>query len=218
MSLEHDWPLFGLNVTTPRLTLRHPTDADLERLNAIVGKGIHDPAWMPFEIPWTDEPETMRPRHSLQHWWRTRAEWDATKWTLTMMVSEGSTVVGVQDLMATNFAVTREVASGSWLGRAYQGHGIGKEMRAAILHLAFAGLGAERATSGAFEDNAASIGVSRALGYVENGDEIKTPRGERRRSIRFLLTRAQWETRRRNDIQIHGLESCLSMFDLSEAD
>lgn len=217
MSLERDWPLFGLSVTTPRLTLRHPTDADLERLNAVVGKGIHDPAWMPFEFPWTDEPEIMRPRHSLQHWWRTRAEWDANKWTLTMMVSEGSTVVGVQDLMATNFAITREVASGSWLGRGYQGRGIGKEMRAAILHLAFAGLGAERATSGAFEDNAASIGVSRALGYVENGDEIKTPRGQRRRSIRFLLTRAQWELRRRSDIEIHGLEACRSFFFASPA-
>lgn len=212
MPLERDWPLFGLSVTTPRLILRHPNDLDLERLNAVVSQGIHDAAWMPFEFPWTDEPETMRPRHSLQHWWRTRAEWDAKKWTLTMMVSEGSTVVGVQDLMANNFAVTREVATGSWLGRAYQGRGIGKEMRAAILHLAFAGLGAERATSGAFEDNAASIAVSRALGYAENGDEIKTPRGERRRSIRFLLTRAQWESRRRTDIEIHGLDRCLGMF------
>ncbi len=38
-------------------------------------------------------------------------------------------------------------------------------MRAAVLHLAFAGLEAEYADSDAFTDNAASLGVSRKLGY-----------------------------------------------------
>ena len=164
MTLERDWPLFGLSVRTPRLTLRHPTDADLELLNRVVDRGIHDPSWMPFDFPWTDDPQEFRPRHSLQHWWRMRANWEPGKWWLTMMVSEGSTVLGVQDLSGTNFGLTKEVATGSWLGREYQGRGIGKEMRSAILHLAFAGLGAVRATSGAFEDNHASIAVSRALG------------------------------------------------------
>jgi RimJ/RimL family protein N-acetyltransferase len=88
-------------------------------------------------------------------------------------------------------------------------------MRAAILHLAFAGLRAERATSGAFENNAPSLGVSRALGYVENGDDIGAPRGMPVRQIRLLLTRAAWEKNRRHDIRIHGLEPCLPMFGLS---
>ncbi len=43
-------------------------------------------------------------------------------------------------------------------------------MREAMLHLAFAGLGAEEALSGAFEDNTASLATSRAIGYVENGE------------------------------------------------
>jgi hypothetical protein len=38
-------------------------------------------------------------------------------------------------------------------------------MRAAILWLAFAGLGAEYAVSGAYLDNPASLGVSRRLGW-----------------------------------------------------
>lgn len=46
---------------------------------------------------------------------------------------------------------------------------IGKEMRAAVLSLAFDHLGAEVASSGAWEWNATSLGVSRALGYVDNG-------------------------------------------------
>src|ERR1700716_2819412 len=121
-----------------------------------------------------------------------------------MVVREDRTVVGVQDIFGSEFRVTRQVGTGSWLGRAYQGRGIGKEMRAAILHLAFAGLEAHCATSGAFEDNPASIAISRSLGYVENGDDIKARRGKSARAIRFLLRRDVWEQRRRGDIQIHG--------------
>jgi RimJ/RimL family protein N-acetyltransferase len=110
--------------------------------------------------------------------------------------------------------VTRQVGTGSWLGESYQGRGIGKEMRAAILHLAFAGLGAMRATSSAFEDNPASLAVSRALGYVENGDDIVARRGRPVRHIRLVLHRQVWERSRRRDIQIHGLEACLPMFGL----
>jgi len=133
-----------------------------------------------------------------------------------MMVKEGDVVVGVQGMLATDFAVKRQVGTGSWLGQGYQGRGIGKEMRAAILQLAFAGLGAKRATSGAFEDNAASLAVSRGLGYVENGDDIGAPRGTPVRQIRLLLTREAWEKKRRDDIQIHGLETCLPMFGVDQ--
>ena len=70
----------------------------------------------------------------------------------------------MQDIGAENFRAVRSVETGSWLGRAHQGQGIGREMREAVLHLAFAGLGAEEALSGAFEDNAASLATSRAVG------------------------------------------------------
>ena len=41
-------------------------------------------------------------------------------------------------------------------------------MRAAVLHLAFDGLGARRAVSDAFEDNPGWLGVSRKLGYRDD--------------------------------------------------
>ena len=44
----------------------------------------------------------------------------------------------------------------SWLGRAFQGRGLGTEMRAAVLAFAFDGLCATAADSSAFLDNAAS--------------------------------------------------------------
>jgi len=87
--------------------------------------------------------------------------------------------MGVQDVTARDFAVRKTVVTGSWLGRAYQGRGYGTEMRAAVLTLAFDGLGADRAESGYFTGNAQSAGVSAKLGYVDNGDQIYSVGRER---------------------------------------
>jgi RimJ/RimL family protein N-acetyltransferase len=212
--LVRDWPLFGLRITTPRLVLSYPTDADFDTLNAVVDRGIHDPDQMPFAIPWTDDPPEIRPRNSLQFWWGLRANWKPTRWQLPFVVREGNEALGVQSLHGTDFAITHQVETGSWLGRAYQGRGIGKEMRAAVLELAFAGLGAQRVTSGAWDDNLASLAVSRALGYIENGDDIMARRGRPVRLIRLVLHRAVWEQNRRRDIHVHGLEPCLPIFGL----
>jgi RimJ/RimL family protein N-acetyltransferase len=82
-------------------------------------------------------------------------------------------------------------------------------MRSAVLHLAFAELGAEVAETSAFADNPASLGVTRALGYQENGWYLDVREGQQARHLRFLMTRADWETRRRDDITVEGLEPCL---------
>src|SRR2546428_4985621 len=170
MSLQDDWPLFRLQIETPRLRLR-PTDEDLDLLNAVASAGIHDPDTMPFELPWTDDPPDIRPRHTLQYLWGLRASWKPTDWALPLVVREKDTLVGLQELRDKDFAII-QASSGSWLGQVYQGRGIGKEMRAAVFHLAFEGLGARRATSGAFDDNPASLAISRALGYVENRADV----------------------------------------------
>jgi RimJ/RimL family protein N-acetyltransferase len=120
--------------------------------------------------------------------------------------------VGVQSIEAVHFRAVRSVETGSWLGLAHQGQGLGREMREAILHLAFAGLGAEEALSGAFEDNVASLATSRAVGYEENGEARGHRRNGAGRTIRLRLAREAWEERRRADIEIIGLEDCLHMF------
>jgi RimJ/RimL family protein N-acetyltransferase len=75
------------------------------------------------------------------------------------------------------------VGTFSWLGPGYRGRGLGTEMRAAVLHLAFAGLGAREAASEAFTDNHASNRVSQALGYEPSprtaGSSGCRPRGSR---------------------------------------
>lgn len=207
------WPLFDLRVRTPRVELRPGTDEDLVALAHLAAEGVHDSSVMPFETPWTRGPNVER---SLLQWhWRQRAEWSPDAWRLGFVVTSGGQVVGAQDLVARHFAVTRAVRSGSWLGRRHQGRGLGKETRSAVLHFAFAGLGAEVAASAAFEDNAASIGVSRALGYEDDGFEVLDRGGVAVRSLRFRLAREVWEKSRRDDVTIEGLEPCLALFGLA---
>lgn len=206
------WPLFDVVVRTPRLELRYPDDAMLTELAAVAAGGVHDPDRMPFLQPWTRASSPDLERNALKFWWSQRAAWTPERWNFTAAVVVDGRPVGFQDAGASAFAVTRSVGTGSWLGRRHQGQGIGTEMRAAILHFAFAGLGAEVATSGAFEDNPASLAVSRRLGYEENGFAVRDREGRPAREIRLVLTRERWEAGRRDDIGIEGLDACRSWF------
>jgi RimJ/RimL family protein N-acetyltransferase len=206
------WPLFDLVVRTPRLEWRLPRDEEFADLIAVVDAGVHDPELMPFTIPWTDQEPAARAMSAAQHWWGARAHWSVDDWGFTGAVFVEGRPVGVQGMLAKMFRIVRSVESGSWLGKKYQGQGLGREMREAMLHLAFAGLGAEEAASGAFEDNAASLATSRSVGYIENGEGRMSRREESARMIRFRLDRKTWEQRRREDIDIAGLETCLHMF------
>jgi RimJ/RimL family protein N-acetyltransferase len=116
-----------------------------------------------------------------------------------------------------DFAVLREVSTGSWLGRRYQGQGLGTEMRAAVLHLAFAGLSAEYATSNAFTDNPASLGVSRKLGYLPDGIQRQVIRGRPAVLQLLRLDRAGWQACQRVPVEITGLAPCLPSFGLPPA-
>jgi RimJ/RimL family protein N-acetyltransferase len=209
------WPLFGLRVETPRLELCYPDDDMLPELLAAADAGIHDSDDSPFNINWTTGPEPERGRRSLQHWWRERAEWGPESWRLTMAVVADGRILGAQDLTATEFPRRKSVQTGSWLTRSAQGRGLGKEMRTAILHLAFDGLGALEAHSRAFTMNPASIAVSRAVGYEDNGESIDLRGDVPDCSLHFRLSRERWDERRRDDILVVGLAACLPMFGLS---
>lgn len=205
------WPLFDLSIRTPRVELRYPDDDLVCQTVALSLKGIHDPATMPFGYPWTDAKSPQFERDSVRHHWRGRAEHRPDRWHLPFVVLADGEVAGIQGIDAINFAKLRQAETGSWLGLEYQGKGIGKEMRAAVVHFLFAGMGAERCLSGAWHDNASSLGVSRALGYAENGEEYRMRREEPDRLVRLLLTREQWEPTRRDDIEIVGLEECMDL-------
>jgi len=208
------WPLFYLRIRTPRLELRYPDDADVVALATLAAGGIHPPDFMPFAMPWSLAPSPQLERDTLRFYWGKRAEFTPQTWEFPFAVVHDGQVVGTQAILAKAFPVARAVASGSWLGKPHQGRGIGKEMRAAMLHFAFAGLGATVAYSGAWFDNPASLAVSKSLGYRANGDEIKARVDKSARMINLKLARATWERSRRDDIVIEGLEACLDLFGL----
>jgi RimJ/RimL family protein N-acetyltransferase len=206
------WPLFGLRLRTPRLELRVPDLDDLAALGQLAAEGVHDPAVQPFLVAWTDAAPLQRARSTLQWQWSMWGQWSAEKWSLQFVAVADGAVIGTQAIGARDFVTLREVGSGSWLGRKHHGQGYGTEMRAAVLELAFAGLGAEFATSEAFERNAASYGVSRKLGYVDDGIERHVVRGTPTVGRRMRLDRAAWAAHRTVEATIDGLEPCLPMF------
>jgi RimJ/RimL family protein N-acetyltransferase len=210
-AMSSAWPFHALRLRTPRLELRLPDDADLAELAELAVGGVHAADEMPFDVPWTAAAGDELRRGVLQFHWRIRATLAPEAWVLNFTVVEDGRIVGAQGIDAERFAVSRTVSTGSWLGQAHQGRGIGREMRAAVLELAFAGLGADRAESAAFTDNPASIAVSRALGYVDNGTEVKVVQDRARPSRSFLLTRKAWEATDRIGVTIEGLEPCLPL-------
>lgn len=218
MAPADHWPLFALRVRTPRVELAYPDDELAAAVAEHAVDGIHPPGFRPFLVAWDEVPPPHLQRNTLQHLWSLRGSWRPTSWTCHLAVLVEGAVVGLQTAAAEEFPSRRTVTSGSWLGTAQQGRGIGTEMRAAMLHLAFAGLGAVRAESGAWHDNHASLSVSRKLGYEENGDERRRRGEEADREIRLVLTRDRWEQRRRDDIEISGLEPCLPFFGAVPAD
>ena len=80
------WPLTGLAVVTPRLTLRYITDELGTDLARLATRGIHDPATMPFSTPWTDVPSPELERNTMRYYWRSRAETSVGHWDLNLAV------------------------------------------------------------------------------------------------------------------------------------
>ncbi len=209
------WPLWDLRIRTPRLELRPLREREMADLVEVIDGGLHDPTTMPFLTPFTDEDPPERTREAYRFWFRNWAEWSVDAWHLPLAVYEDDRCVGTQGVLATRFPLLRTVSTGSFIGLPYQGRGIGKEMRAAVLHLAFAGLGGERAVTEAYTDNVASQKVTESLGYRPNGTDVVPRRDGSGVVRRYVLERAEWESRRRDDIQLEGLSrDALDMFGL----
>ena len=208
--VAHTYPPLDVEIRTPRLTLAGATDDLLERLVPLVRAGVADTEPWPFDDPisfYAESPE--REWRWLRGIWAGRGRMSPDSWRLYFAVVVDGEPVGMQDLVGKNFARFGTVSSFSWLAPGRRGQGLGKEMRAAILHLAFAGLGAREAGSDAFVDNAASNAISRGLGYEQNGTDWDTRRGEAARIQQWRLTRDTWERGRRDDIDLAGVEECL---------
>jgi RimJ/RimL family protein N-acetyltransferase len=206
MGNDH-WPLFDLEVRTPRLTLRYLDDALAAQLVAVAARGVHDPATMPFLIPWTDRSSPQREHDAMRFYWQNRVAARPESWTLQFGVVVDGEVVGACDVGGDHFPSLREVTTGSWLGREFQGRGLGKEFRMAALTLAFDGFGAEFALTTMWHDNGASRGVTESLGYEFEGRRRALRRGVADDLRAYRMTRGHWATIRRDDITLHGVDA-----------
>ncbi|HET7174323.1 MAG TPA: GNAT family N-acetyltransferase [Nocardioidaceae bacterium] len=186
-SLEEIWPPFALRVACGPIELRAIRDDDIPELVALVEGGIHHPDAMPFSFPWTTNPDVVR--ETARYYWRNRSEFGPDKWSLQLVVRHRDEIVGIQGIETEHYLVTRTGETGSWLGQPHQGHGIGTLMRKVLCAFVFDHLEATEITSGAFTDNPASLGVSRKVGYVENGRErLQRRPGEVAEVQRLVLT------------------------------
>lgn len=212
-----NYPLLSVRISTPELELHPATDELLDLLAEVVraGKTHADPA--PYDDPMSFyEPDPdLRVAKWLPAIWRRRRAVEPDYWRLYFVVMVDGRPVGEQTLTGMHFSTLGTVATFSWLSADERGRGLGREMRAAILHLAFDGLGAREASSDAFVDNHGSNAISRGLGYVPNGCDWATRQGEAALLNRWRLTKENWEPRRRSDIQLHNIGACHDFLPLS---
>jgi RimJ/RimL family protein N-acetyltransferase len=188
LGFSNAFPPFDLRIQAGELIFRPITDEVLPQLIAVAAGGIHDPALMPFYYPWTDAPADRLPTEFAQYHWGTRARWSRAAWSLEFAIEYQGVIVGTQGFATQDYVITRTGETGSWLGRAYQGRGIGTRMRQALCAFIFDYLDAEQITSGAFTNNPASLAVSRKVGYRPNGTKRLASRGALAVDQRLVLT------------------------------
>lgn len=204
------YPPLDVQIVTPRLELQGATDDLLEQLAPLVwsGKAMADPP--PWDDPcsfYESDPD-VRVHEWLRGTWRARGTVRPDAWRLNFVVILDGRPVGQQDLTGNEFADFGTVESTSWVSSDLRQRGIGTEMRSAILHLAFEGLGAAEAHSEAAVDNTGSNAVSERLGYEPNGTAWATHQGKPVLGQRWRLDREAWMARRRQDITLSGMAEC----------
>lgn len=214
------WPLTGLRVRSGDLELRAPDDRTLLDLARLAAQGVHPADYMPFVVPWTRGTPAQVARGVMTYQWGLRTRTTPDDWAIELAVLHDGVPVGTQGMYAKGFAVTRSAETGSWLGLEHHHRGIGTRMRLLILHLLFEGFGAQHATSSAFVDNPGSGGVSRKIGYRENGVLHQAREGQPVVSQQYVLDRADWDARPdhlRLDVTIDGLDPVLDQLGLATA-
>ena len=212
--LANMWPTFGLALSTSRLVLRLPSDAELADLACLAATGVHGSDERPFLTPWAEGTPEERARFVLREHWFQLSSWTPENWRLGLGVFlRTGQPLGVATLRARHFRVNREVTTSSWLGLAHQAQGYGTEARTALLTLAFDHLGATDATTEVFQDNHKSQGVSRKLGYQPDGISRDRRGEEVLISDRLRLTADRWAANRLNvAVQVAGIDEAVRMF------
>ncbi len=211
------WPAAGLRIRAGNLELRWIDDELLVELADLAAHGVHEPHEMPFTFPWTRGSGLDVARAALKYHWSARSEVGPGRLLLEFAVLLNGVPVGIQAASGDNWAALRSLETGSWLGREFQGQGLGARMRAVVLHLCFEGLAAEDVTSSAFDDNPASNAISRRTGYETDGLDRVVRDGKPATLIRYRMTKDRWELVRSANADLIGAPVELTGFEAVRA-
>jgi RimJ/RimL family protein N-acetyltransferase len=207
------WALSDLRLRINDLELAPMTEGDLDLITQILPPDLElNPAATRFSG--LDE-QTNRSVIVRQGYWKSVGTWSITAWELLFVVRRGDEVIGVQCLEGNDFLVTRTVDTASWLVAGARGHGHGKDMREAVLSLAFDHLDAAAAITSAWHDNFASLGVSTSLGYLPNGVSRHARRDSVDTMVHLRMTRSDWQSKPRIPVEVLGLDGTRPFFGLT---
>jgi len=207
------WPMFDIHLSTPELELRHLTEADLASLSNVIPD---DAEQNPSSTTYAGL-DARQNRGAVVHqdYWRARGSWRPESWALSFGVFRDGDLLGYQGLEGDDFVKLRTVDSSSFLAAPVRGRGWGKQMRAAVLALAFGPLGARFAITSAWSDNHASLGASRRLGYVDNGITVQQRDGQAGEMVHLRLSRETWMASGwPEQVVVSGMDECLAFFGL----
>jgi RimJ/RimL family protein N-acetyltransferase len=207
------WPLFDLRLSTADLELRPMTEDDLAALCDLLPDDVEqDPAATTYDVA---DPRTRRGTVLHQTYWKHYGTWSVDAWRLQFVVRRAGEAIGMQELEGNDFRTLRTVDTSSFLVTEARGLGFGKQMRAAVLALAFGPLGAQAAVSSAWHDNHASLGVSRSLGYRPNGVSLLARDGAADILSHLRMTRDEWlATGLADGVLIADFDPCRPLFGL----
>jgi RimJ/RimL family protein N-acetyltransferase len=209
------WPLHDLWLRTGDLELASMTERDLDAVAAVVPDDLElNPAATRYDGL---EERTWRGTVIHQEYWKSLGTWSPDDWEVYFVVRRAGAVLGVQGLEGPDFRRLHTVDTSSWLAQSARGQGVGTAMRRAVLALAFDHLGARAAITSAWHDNHASLGVSRRLGYLDNGLSYLVREGgdEADTLVHLRMTRGEWLAGPgAPDVEVGGIDAARPLFGL----
>jgi RimJ/RimL family protein N-acetyltransferase len=207
--MDDVWPVMGLCATAAEVVLRPVVEAEFVELATLLPDD--------YELdPTIDSAGALpRPLHLLRTYWRDQAVWRTDSWKLHLVaIAPSGRPIGMQTVEAEDFTTDRTVDSASWVTRAARRRGFGAAMRGAMLALAFDGLGARRAITSAWQDNTASLAVSRRLGYEVDHVEQRVRGDAQDALVHLQLSVESWRATRPPRVALTGVEPSLASFGL----
>lgn len=209
------WPLAELRVVAGPIELRSPTASDVARFGEEAAGEDYSPSMPIFSVR-SDSP-TDRARRTIQFCWQRWASWHPARWGLPLSVLHGDELVGLFNISGHDFSQVRQALTGSWIFHDQRGRGLATLARAAVLDFVFDGLGARHVLSEVDATNAASLRVTKKLGFEPDGATYALVEGEVLHQLRFRHTVESWRARPKPGVRAesHGLEACLPLFGLA---